>query len=485
MNYILGGVLSLLVVVPPLAFAADDFIDTSVTSVEVQTFASEEALAESLGKSSFSELNFYRGVYAPDVESTLTVPGAVSCFDHYTFGSVPVALSSSVESVVPGVPVTFSALVQNTNEYPIIDGSVVIKIFREQSDSTARLTQGNHTVDQFVAASDINLGARSELTYTFSWSPPENIPAGRYYAATYFVTAGRFNLSGLSFTDDIVGSTYTFNVVSDADGVYFDKRSVRVNGAPYFFIGQPRAVPDTPTDIAAVVRNDSREEKTVNITWFLFRWDALRAENLVDTVRQSVVVPQEGSATVRFLAKDTDYSVYLAVPVLYDERGVPLGSFLNIRFLREDVDVPRLNFPSTLTYPLVAGEEASFFACIHNAGLGDTVNDVALNLQLVDKQNRVLEDYTYEGTITGAMLGFVDSFIPKKNYDNFTLIATLSARDTVLDRVAVSYTCATFNPLVNCAEESTFSGGAYVAAVGGLVGLLLLFFVLVVLKKKR
>ncbi len=473
-----------LLFIPLLTNAEEAFVDSSVLNITTETFESDDDFARSIGKESFEDVEFYNGLYSEDVQFTLSVPGAISCFDHYEFGSVEVVLESAIETALPGVPVDFSVVVRNNNPYPIIDGSVIIKIFRENSDIDVRLTQGNHTIDQFNALNGINLGAHEESTYTFTWVPPLEISGGRYYAATHFATAGRFNLSGLTFTDDIVGSTYMFRVVSDNTPIYFEKNSVQINDARYFFIGQPQAVPDTPTDIQVTLRNDSDIDRELNIVWFLYRWDALRAENLIEQIPQRVVAPAGGSVDVTYIARDIDYSAYLAVPVLYDASGNLLGSFLNIRFLRENVDVPRINFPTVLSYPIVAGEEVSLFACLHNAGLGDVVGDVALDLELVDSRNRTLHSYSYEGDITGAMLGFLDSFTPRRDYDSFTLIASVSADGELLDRVEIDYQCDELNPATQCQEEGDFAGGGIVLTLFTGLSILLLIFFVFLLKRK-
>lgn len=469
---------------PTVAAADTHFVDTSIEAIEEQSFASPDALAEFLGEESFEDLNFHNGgLFSEFTESPQTLPGTVSCFDYYTFGSVQAVLTSSIETVVPGVPVEFSATIQNYNSYPVVGGSLVVKIFRENKDSAVQVAQGNHTVDQFTPLADIDLGAKEQRSYAFTWVPPDELPGGRYYAATYFVTAGRFNLLGLSFTDDIAGNTFPFTVTADNVPIYFDKNSVRLNGAPYRFIGQPVGVPNGPVSISAEVVNESNEDKEFNVVWFLFRWDTLRTENIVEKQVQRITVPAGGRAPATYTATDEDFSVYLAVPVLYTLSNAVHGSFLNIRFLREQVDVPRINFPSLFKYPLVAGEEATVFSCVHNAGLANLVEDTELSLTLLDDRGRTIHKYTYRGSITGAMMGLADSFVPRRNYDNVTLVASLTAGGVLLEEVEVEYRCATLNPGEHCDDEPGATNGS--VFLGGVVAILIVLGALLVLVRRK
>src|ERR1700740_2507725 len=53
-----------------------------------------------------------------------------NCFDYYHFGSVQAHISASVKGTVTGVPITFTGTLDNANPYPIVDGTLIVKIFR-------------------------------------------------------------------------------------------------------------------------------------------------------------------------------------------------------------------------------------------------------------------------------------------------------------------------------------------------------------------
>ena len=72
----------------------------------------------------------------------------VNCFDFYKFGSVVVNVDPIVRTIQPGGVVQFKGQIINNNAYPIVDGSVYVKIFREESQNRVNALP---LVDQFVA----------------------------------------------------------------------------------------------------------------------------------------------------------------------------------------------------------------------------------------------------------------------------------------------------------------------------------------------
>jgi hypothetical protein len=175
----------------------------------------------------------------------------VSCFDYYKFGSVTADLTLPTGSVVSGTSATFNGTVKNTNPYPIVDGTLYVKIFRERG--SGKDVNGPDVVDQFVVRDGINLPGKGELPFAFSWRVPAYAKGGNYRAATYFTTSKKFNLLGLSFTDDVVGNALPFTVSSEQPNlVQFDKDNVTINAAPFRFAAFPPTISATATAIISV-----------------------------------------------------------------------------------------------------------------------------------------------------------------------------------------------------------------------------------------
>ncbi|MBP6975630.1 MAG: hypothetical protein KBB51_02245, partial [Candidatus Moranbacteria bacterium] len=379
-------------------------------------------------------------------------PGAINCFDHYGFGSVQVDLSASLAQTVPGANMIFVGAIKNNNPYPVVNGHVYVKIFRRDEINGASAHQNGYPlVDQFSLPETYNLPAKGAQSTSFSWKVPMNAEGGEYFAAFFFQSAYRYNLLGLSFTDDVTGNQAQFSVTSPGNAklVAFEKNTVTLNEKEYRFADfPPHFKPDESVIAKMSIQNPKDEDVTVALIFKHYAWDALRPEALSDTQTELVKIKAHETKIVEYVAKPLDASVSYVVAELKDGQS---SSFLDIRFVRDGIDETRINFPSIETYPLQAGQEAKLFSCVHSTNQ-PVVKDVILTLTLRDENSNVIHTYAYQGDVTGKMMGVADSFIPSKTYTRFTLTATLERDGKVFEGVTQEYDCAKLNPSL-CPES--------------------------------
>ena len=310
-------------------------------------------------------------------------PGLVNCFDYYHFGSVQVDVTPTVASAVSGTPITFTGTLRNANSYPIVDGSVYVKIFRERGDGS-KDSNGPDVVDQFYALEGISLPAGGSKPVDITWTIPAYASSGSYKVATFFTVSHKFNLLGLPFTDDVVGNTASFKVSGEQKAtVAFKKDAVRVGGEQYRFAAFPPREPSTgPVVVEALLTNPASESVTVPVTWTLYSWSGNDPENAIGTRTEQVTIPAGGQKLVSYTVSDSQYPVYLLTG---SAKWHDSSSIINVRFVREGKDQLRINFPAVTSYPLTAGEPTALFSCLHNAGESDVVPDSRLVLTLLDQ----------------------------------------------------------------------------------------------------
>ncbi len=377
-------------------------------------------------------------------ENTNTYAGPTNttdCFDHYRFGSVQVDLSADLEQTVPGASMSFSGTVRNENEYPIVDGSVYVKIFRvvkEDEEMTAK--DGYPLVDQFFLPDTFVIPTKGERLVSFSWDVPMNALDGEYFAAFFFQSAKRYNLLGLSFTDDVTGSQAHFSVTNTENTpiVYFDKHVVTLNEQPHAFAAFPRHF-EANEDVRAEIRvvNPTDQPVAISLEWKLYSWDGLREDALHDIRTEVIELKPNENKGLSYIATPIGTSVSFLVVKMYDGYA---SSFLGIRFVRDGVAETRINFPSINSYPLKSGKETTLFSCVHSTNLPIVPNNV-LTLTLKDDAGMIIHTYTYEGDITGNMMGVADTFKPAKDYANFSLTATLKRNSILVEEVTQNYRC--------------------------------------------
>ena len=380
--------------------------------------------------------------------------GTVNCFDYYHFGSVQVDVTPSVASAVSGVPLTFTGTIKNANPYPVVDGAVYVKIFRERG-SGEKDANGPDVVDQFYAAEGLTVPANGELPISIQWNIPSYAVSGEYKVATFFTVSRKFNLLGLPFTDDVVGNTASFKVAGELkSGVSFKKDAVTVAGEKYYFAAfPPRTSATDPVTVEATLTNPTGESVTVPVTWSLYHWSQNDQANFITSKTEQVTIAAGKTAKVSFVVDDANHPVYLLQGVA---KWHDSSSIINVRFVREGKDQLRINYPSLMSYPLTEGQESTLFSCLHNAGESASVPNGRLELSLLDPNGKVIRTYTYTGDVTGAMMGVAEKFIPDKTYGTFTLDAKLYQGDALVDQSSVTYDCQKLDPSA-CPTESADS----------------------------
>ena len=430
------AVVLLLLIIPPVALAQTGVIDSSTSTTGTSTLPK-------------SPLSFTQsGVEA--------LPGTVNCFDYYTFGSVQVDIEPSVTSTVSGTPITFAGNIVNNNPYPIVAGQLLVKVYKtKESLDTGSYQNGYPVVDQFFALEDITVPAHGKTPVIFNWEVPAYLMSGDYELNTFFMTEKRFNLIGLPFTDDVTGNKVNFSVLGQAaSGVDFDKNSVTLNGNLFSFAAFPPHFTATePVTASATLVNATADAKTIPVTWTLYNWAGERVENKLDTVTETVTLAPGEKKVISYTAtKATGAISFVQAVATYKDTK----SILNIRFNRDDKNEIRLNFPSVLAYPLVAGEEVTIFSCLHSTSQA-VVDGGKLVLTLTDSAGAEIHTYTYDGSVTGAMMGVKDTFVPVETVSDFTLTASLFKDSQKVEEVIINYNCHTIDETLCTVEPVSTS----------------------------
>ena len=199
----------------------------------------------------------------------------VSCFDYYKFGSVKVGVAPSLSEIGNGGEMDFVFNVTNENDYPVVDGSIYMKVYRKQADADSAQKNGSYLIDYTLIKDKISLDGKATKKFDFSWRVPAGAPSGEYEAVTYFLSDNRMNLLGLPFTDDIFGGRNSFKIASDILGtVQLDKNKVTLNGKAHRFIGNTTPFSkDEKVIIKIPVVNTSKTAQTSEISYDLYFWD--------------------------------------------------------------------------------------------------------------------------------------------------------------------------------------------------------------------
>lgn len=405
--------------------------------------------------------------------------GLTPCFDYYKFGSVQVDISPVNKDTLAGTNLVFQGNIRNTNTYPIVDGAVYVKIFRKAAQSNVQ-SNGWELVDQFFAQKEIYVDGLKQAPLSFTWKTPAYAVSGEYKVATYFVTQDRFNLSGLSFTDDITGTIIPFKITGEqTKTILFDKSSVKINDQQFLFAAfTPKVTRDEDVQVIFNLKNEYTTPKNAEVTYTLYSWDGLRNEKILNTKKEKLAFTANETKSLSYTVTDKSYPVYYLV---VESKVDDVKSIINVRFARSGIEEARLNFPALANYPLKAGTEATIFSCFHNSGVGGPVSDGKVVMTLTDGKGKQLDTYTWEGAITGKMMGIKKSFTPAKDYTNAILITDLYVNNKLIDSSRSYYDCEKLNQEVCSAEAMSTVNTTSRTMMYIVIGLAVLVLVVAIL----
>ena len=373
-------------------------------------------------------------------------PSLTSCFNYYRFGSVPIVLSSQLSTVAQGAQIGFTGTITNQNDYPISDAAIYAKVLFFPNPS-AKDSFGPEVVDFYKVEDNITLPAHASKPLAFAWAVPTDADLGSYELATYVVSHDRFNMSGLTFTTDIVGGTANFQIVgSETGSTHIDIHKTLVgpqvlHGAAY----APKLdVPDTGVPVTVHLTNTSSVNASGTLTWKLYSWDTLQQANLLDTKQVPVNVPAGNDVAFSYTAADFSHTVYeLLVEYAPSQKGMA-HSFQSIRFINTGLNTPRINFVGATEYPGKGGDTA--FACFHSTG---TTNAEKVRVELTASSNSFLDTIlgrgmlatkSYEGKAPGNIYAITAPL--SRGSDSFTVRARIFQDGKLIDDISVPYTCS-------------------------------------------
>jgi hypothetical protein len=428
----------------------------------------------------------------PSLGATSEPTGPLNCFDYYTFGSVQADIQPTLNQSVPGASLTFVGDVVNSNNYPIVDGTLFVKIFK-RSEGVFAVGDGNPVIDQFIVKEGITVAAGGKVPVTYEWKVPVNAEGGDYYAAYFFTTSKRYNLMGLSFTDDVVGNQAPFVITNTADPktAKLSKIETTLNGKDHHFAAFPLHFnAGEEVVVETTITNPSAETKVLPVQWNQYAWDAMNPDNLRNTKTEVVKLAPNETKKLTYTVIAQPESVVYVVAAAQDNQS---KSYLNIRFVQDGIEETRINFPSLTSFPLKKGEEQTLFACAHSTNAPIVPGNV-LTLTLKDKAGNTIHQYKYEGDIAGAMSGFGEKFTPEKNVNYATLTATLERGGKVVEEITVTYDCQAIDP-GSCSEDVAseavgvatefLQSKTMTMVAGGVVVLLLIAIALFIGKRRK
>jgi hypothetical protein len=242
-----------------------------------------------------------------------------NCFDYYKFGGIGVTVGTPKDVYKPYDAVEVVGEIVNSNPYPILNTTLRARILRSHPNPVQQRALYT-TVDDVTILDNITLKANEKYPIDYIYFLSGNAPSGDYKIQYYVYNQDRFNLSGLSFTEDIIANSVEFKVEGKQEHVYLDKTNITVDGKnndSRGFITQHNKSKDIPVNLPLV--NPTNTEKEIEITYKLYRWDELLKENLIDEKKQQISILPNSKKNLEYIISPKDESVYYVV-IAYSSR---------------------------------------------------------------------------------------------------------------------------------------------------------------------
>ncbi len=392
-------------------------------------------------------------------------PELSSCFDYYRFGSTPITIRGDVSTVSQGGTITFVGTITNENEYPVINAGIYAKVMHKWTDE--KTSFGPNVVDWFTVQKGLVLKAGESKPIAFSWQVPRNVEPGNYKLALYVAASDRFNLAGLSFTNDVIGGQYNFKVAGESGTTLLDITNVIVGDQQIHsttFSPQIDSVEDVPITVS--VKNSSKKAFKGAVQWKLYTWDGLREDALLDQKVEQVEVPAGSVVTSTYSVKADNHTVHYALAELVPTDPKDAKSFIAARFVSGQFAEPRINYVGVSKYPATG---ATFFTCVHSSGRTQAekvrveMSARPLNAFAALMPGSTFAEKTYEGTVQGAISALT---VPiEKAPGSFMLSAKIYQNGNLIDQVEVPYACEQLG--TNCDDDNgiVVIGGSIIAGI--------------------
>ncbi len=224
-----------------------------------------------------------------------------------------------------------------------------------QNDSYDK-TGGQDEVASFIVKEGISIPANSSIPMEFDWKIPVYAISGEYQISTFFLIDDSFNMSGLPFTTDIVGGVVKFAVIGEQkESLFFDRNNITLNDLPYYTVAFPPVISSTSTgEIILTLSNLTNQTQRVPVTIELYEWDAQSPNNLLKKEDKTYLIDAKKSIEIPYTVTDSKHSVYY---VLAKAEYRDTQSEVAVRFGRDGIQEPRINFSTLIQYPFVKGQE--------------------------------------------------------------------------------------------------------------------------------
>lgn len=401
-----------------------------------------------------------------------------NCLDTYKFGSIKINISQDQSKYEPGDVIRLNGDVMNKNAYPLTGLTVSARLVKNipNENDQAYTT----TIDEFLIKENVTIKANSKIDINQLYDLSVNAPKGEYQILFFAYQQDRFTLSGLPFTDDIVGSSVSFEVGGEnTEQVYLDQTRTTVGGQKninHGFLTNHEKGKEIQVQIP--LKNITEQSQEIELTSQLYSWDSLREEALQESKKETITVPAKGEVLITRTVENSDLPVYYLKLTATQAGDVAAAqqykSISNIRFAVLEGEGVRFNWVGLNSFP--NGDKV--VTCIHNTS-SLNVENIEVETRVLNSAGKEIAKSLYKGLVTGQVDAIAADLPKNTGYDKLTVVSTIKdATGSVIDSVSIEYDCNSMgidNCPIQTVNTTTNNTNNIIYIIIGLLGILLIY----------
>ncbi len=379
-----------------------------------------------------------------------------NCLKYYKMDSVRMTVQPSAKDYSVGQTVSFSGVLENTNQFPVTGGNIVVQIYRlNPEDQRVR-----YLLDEFVLEKNFNLIPESKVDFDFRWQVPNGLNSGAYAAAASLVLDKKIYMVGLPFSDAYAGTYAFFNIRNSGDvrEVYVDKANVKLNGKTISpTSSMPYVEKDKDVAIGYVLVNSGKDSQKVRVTKHIYNWDQLQSERGQAIVEEKEV-PGAGTMEISDKISGLGEGVYVYSVEVVGQGGAK--SIFRLRFgMGGKGPQAKVAFLALEKFPVSKDAASYIVGCFHSTSYEKPFKG-KVYITLKDKDNNIIERVDYGGEISPLVMALRRDFVFSNNYDELKLESQVYDKNgNLVDRVELIYNCDAFKDQPDSLAISVEKGG--------------------------
>lgn len=322
---------------------------------------------------------------------------------------------------VPGENMPFEAIIENPEDFPLVEMQLYAKIARRDENNDQRQKNGNYAVDHLVVAKDINVAANSKNKLELALNIPQGVISGAYVIEFYLVQNERFFLSGDPFFPN-VNKRYSLDISVTGDspqGVYLDKNDIKIEGVKCELRRRFATITGKNVPVEFFLVNDSDADKTVLLSYDVLSYRGEFINHLMDgdyspAAAEEVIVPARSRKSItHFITSDGKYFNILQIESLCEGQK----SLLHIPYYNQtEYYIGEFSGPQVSVFPIKKGRSFEVFSGFrYKSGLNrieegeeklqfdlsSIKTEGSVEIKLYDNENNELGGMLMDGYLTG------------------------------------------------------------------------------------